>query len=273
MPNSYRWHERFLTRQAIRRLVVTGSLFNVISEQTGKDLRKLLGVSQTRVHSVHLGVGEEFHPESDPVKIREVRGKYNLPEQYFLYIGSMHPRKNLPTLLKAYQLFHQTDDTGTQLVIAGRMDLGGDQLIAQIQDYGLESLVTLPGYLDEEDLPVVISEAAAMLYPSIYEGFGLPVLEAMACGTVVIASRAGSIPEVAEGFALLCDPFDVAGFADAMRRVLSDAVWCVRTTEDGLQWAKRFSWESTAVSTLGLYVELLNGLVFPRTDIGCCDAW
>jgi glycosyltransferase involved in cell wall biosynthesis len=258
LTNVYPWHVRFLSRRTIRLLAAAKSSFCTVSEQTGEDLHNLLGVPLSRIHPIPLGVGDEFEPQADPEKTQTTRTKYGLPAHYFLFIGSMHPRKNLPTLLKAYQKFRETDDSGTGLVVAGRMDLGGTQLLQSIREDGLENRVVLPGYIDAPDLPTVISGADALLYPTLYEGFGLPVLEAMACGTIVIASRVGAISEVAKGDALLYEPFDVNGFAEGMRKVVSDPAWGKAAVQRGLQRAARYSWQSTATSTLELYREFLR---------------
>lgn len=259
MPQAYRWYHRLTTRWTLRRLVVRNSHFNVVSDCTGKDLRNLFQVPAGHVHRVYEGVGEEFKVIDNAQRAQQVRARYHLPDRYFLFTGSMHKRKNLPTLLKAYRLFRKKDTTNTGLVLAGRMSLGGDVLKRRVQEYRLQKSVWLPGYIDSADLPTVIGGATALLYPSLYEGFGLPALEAMACSTPVIASRAGSIPEVTGGHALLCDPLDANGFAKAMHRIISDGALRSRLIEDGLDWAARFSWRSTAEATLRLYKEILDG--------------
>jgi glycosyltransferase involved in cell wall biosynthesis len=258
IPNAYSWYHTHVTRETFRRLGVRDNHFCVISYQTGTDLHNLFRVPRNRIHCVYQGVGEEFRAESDVQRVQQVRAKYHLPRHYFLYIGSMHRRKNLSTLLKAYQRFILRGTINIKLAIAGRMSLGGDQLRRHIREQKLENEVVLPGYIDSADLSVVIGEAVALLYPSLYEGFGLPVLEAMACGTPVIASRAGSIPEVAGGHALLCDPLEVECFSDAMFQIAVDAKLRAELIEGGLNWATQFSWQATALATLQLYEKILG---------------
>jgi glycosyltransferase involved in cell wall biosynthesis len=170
----------------------------------------------------------------------------------------MHKRKNLPTALEAYAIFKCHDMTNTRLVIAGRMELGGDELIRQIEARGLAGDVFLPGYVEANDLPVMIAESTALLYPSLYEGFGLPVIEAMRCGTAVIAARSGSIPEIAGNYALLCDPLDAHCFAEMMSRVSTDSGYRAKMIETARVWANQFTWQSTAAQTLKLYETLIR---------------
>lgn len=258
IPKSYSCSNRLLYRWMFRRLVAQNSHFSVISDRTGEDLHNLFQVPASLIQRVYLGVGEEFRVISDAQQIRQVRTRYCLPDSYFLYIGSMHKRKNLPTLLRAYHLFRAQDTTDTKLVLAGRMSLGGDKLGRQIREQGLEKEIILLGYVASADLPAVIGGATALLYPSLYEGFGLPALEAMACGTPVVASTGGSIPEVTGGHALLCEPLDAGCFCEAMLRIVSETELRVELVKRGLDWATRFSWRLAAEETLQLYDRILG---------------
>ena len=254
---AYGWYIPLIFRWTCRRLVAQNSRFSVISDCTGKDLHDLFQVPLDRIHRIYLGVGEEFQMVNS-AQTQQVRARYHLPDSYFLYIGSMHKRKNLPTLLRAYRLFRTQDTTNTKLVLAGRMSLGGDELKQQIQEHGLEEEIVLLGYVESADLPAVIGGAAALLYPSLYEGFGLPALEAMACGTPVVTSTGGSIPEVTGGHALLCEPLDASCFCEAMLRIVSETELRIELAKRGLDWATRFSWRLAAGETLQLYERILG---------------
>ncbi|MBN1681621.1 MAG: glycosyltransferase family 4 protein [Anaerolineae bacterium] len=259
VPQTFTWRQRALFRYTLRHLVNHSSRFITASNHTADDLRRVFRVPPHVVDTVYLGVSDAFYVAPAAAQVQAVRETYRLPDQYFLFTGSMHPRKNLPGLLEAYRRFSEYDQTGTQLVIAGRMGLGGDVLLRLIRRCDLEHAICLPGYVDSADLPIIIGEAVAVLYPSLYEGFGLPALEAMACGTPVIASRAGALPETTGGYAVLCDPLDTAELAASMRRVLVDDTLRMSLVREGRVWSKRFRWQATAEQTLHVYNGMLEG--------------
>jgi glycosyltransferase involved in cell wall biosynthesis len=257
-PQHYPWHNRFITRWILGRLVRQNSRFIAVSNCTGSDLARLMQIPSSRITTVYNGVNPIYSPTRDPQKIGQVRIKYRLPERYFLYIGSMHPRKNLKTLLAAYPIFKRDDTENIGLVVAGRMSLGGDALLQYLQEQNLHHAITLPGYIEEADLPDVIRGAEAMIYPSLYEGFGLPALEAMACGTPVIASKSSSIPEATGEHALLCNPLDTSCFVDAMRAITQNQELRDKLRVNGREWSGQFSWQSSAAQVVRLYAGLIK---------------
>lgn len=257
-PKVYSWHSRIVFRMTLQRLVSAGAHFIVNSDCTGRDLSRLFDVPQARIHRVYMGVGEHFQPVQDTQQMQTVAKRYGLPERYFLFIGAMHGRKNLPTLLRAYARFVSQDDVGVNLVVAGRTNWGGKTTMQRINTLGLTKHVVFPGYIHEEDLPTVISSAVALVYPSLYEGFGFPALEAMACGTPVIATSSSALPETTGGHALLCDPHSVSQFAEAMLRVVLDNNLRMDLIQQGLEWSSRFSWEKTAADTARVYNYVLD---------------
>ncbi len=262
MPEMYPWHSRLIFQRSVQCLKAQGSHFTTISQQTADDLNKLFSIDKNAIYAIHLGVDDDFYTPSDTARKQQMQEKYKLPERYFFYSGSMHKRKNLPTALEAYTIFKRSDTTNTRLVIAGRMELGGDALVMEIKKRGLTDDVILPGYVDANDLPMVISGSVALLYPSLYEGFGLPVLEAMRCGTPVIAAHSGSIPEIAGGYALLCEPIDASCFAQMMTQVSTDSVYRSGIIEPARAWASQFTWRSTAAQTLKRYENLMQVQIY-----------
>jgi glycosyltransferase involved in cell wall biosynthesis len=257
MPELYPFHSRWIFRHSIRLLNRQNSHFTTISQQVGADLRQFFSIPDHHIHPILLGADEDFRVPDDMTRAKVVVKKYRLPDRYFLYIGSMHKRKNLATALEAYALYRRHSSATVRLVLAGRMEMGGDTLKQKISEYGLDDAVVLPGYIEDEDLPLLMANAVALLYPSIYEGFGLPPIEAMACGTPVIAAHSGSIPEVTGGHAVLCDPFDAPCFANMMTRLSSDSELRTSLMDGAREWAGRFTWRSTAERTLELYKRLL----------------
>ena len=257
-PQYYPWHNRFVVRWMLGRLARQNSRFIAVSKCTRDDLARLMKIPSARITTIYNGVNPAYWSQ-DREGIGQARAKYHLPDRYFLYIGSMHPRKNLKTLLSAYLAFKPQDVHDVGLVLAGRMGLGGDALVQYLQDQQIQDAVTLPGYIAEADLPDVIRGSEAVIYPSLYEGFGLPALEAIACGTPVIASQSSSIPEATGENAHLCDPLDVSCFVDAMRSVVEHPEMREELSVTGPEWASRFSWKETAAGVLGLYASLVKG--------------
>lgn len=257
LPNLYPWYARLMFHYTLRRLKAMKTQFATISHQTGHDLVQHFHVDQESVHPIPIGVNESFQPPQSPAQIEAIRQRYTLPKRYLLYIGSMHKRKNLATILEAFVHFKSEDSSDMRLVIAGRMELGGNDLLQQVSTHGLSDDVILPGYIPATDLPMVIAGAEALLYPSLYEGFGLPALEAMMCGTVVIASIGGSIPEIVGKHAYLCSPLDVQCFAEQMH-IVAQKPYPLSQATAAREWAEQFSWETTASKTIALYQDMLS---------------
>jgi glycosyltransferase involved in cell wall biosynthesis len=214
-----------------------------VSRFTANRLAELCRLNVKRIEVIPNGVDSQFHP-ADAVIVDELRRRLALPERYVLSVGTLEPRKNLRTLLASWeQLPPEFGDVG--LVLAGAKG-------RQFRSAGIEQLPTgvrLTGYVEDADLPALYSGAEAFIYPSLYEGFGMPVLEAMSCGTPVICSRTTSLPEVAGDAALLVDPCDTESIAGGIRRLLTDAELRRGVRARGLERAKQFSWDQAAAAT------------------------
>jgi len=226
-----------------------------ISESTRTDLVRLLGVKPEKVRVIHLAAGEEFRPGRDPDRLLQVRRKYGIERRMILYLGMIEPRKNLQRLVGAFARLKDLREECC-LVLAGSLGWGGNDLLRAVEAHGLKEEVILPGYLDDADLPALYSAAEVFVYPSLYEGFGIPVLEAMACGTPVITSKVSSMPEIAGDAAVLVDPLSVDDLAGALSRVLLNKNQQQQMSERGLQRSRQFTWERTARETLRAYREL-----------------
>ena len=184
--------------------------------------------------------------------------RYGLPARYLLAVGTLEPRKNLTTLVRAFARLRDRSeiDRAVGLVLAGARGWLDDPIFRTVQSLGLEDAVRFPGFIDDDDLPAVYQGAELVVFPSLYEGFGLPLLEAMACGAPVVASNTSALPEVAGGAAILVDPLDVDGMARAVAGVLGDEALRGRLREDGVARASEFSWETAARRTLDAYASL-----------------
>ena len=223
-----------------------------VSEQTKRDAMALYRLPAERIHVVYEGVDDRFQPVADPARLAALRQRFKLPERFLLYLGTIEPRKNLPALLDAY---HSLVAAGEEadLVIAGRKGWLYQPVFAHVRRLGLERRVHFTGWVDDADAPALLSAARAFVFPSLYEGFGLPPLEAMACGTPVVASNTSSLPEVVGDAGLLVDPTDRAALAAALRRVLADDGLAATLRAKGLRRARRFRWEKAALETLAVY--------------------
>jgi len=204
-------------------------------------------------------IPEAAHTRYRPMSLESVDPalkRYVIERPYILYVGSLEKRKNLPRLLEAYAYLRETLP-GWKLVIVGGRKWKSDPIYKAVQRLGLEPHVIFTGFVAEEDLPALYNGADLFVFPSLYEGFGLPVLEAMACGTPVVTSNTSSLPEVAGEAALLVAPTDVKAIAAAMQRVLSEPDLAAELRRRGLERASQFSWERTARETLAVYERVL----------------
>jgi glycosyltransferase involved in cell wall biosynthesis len=225
------------------------------SQASKTDISKYLGVPSSKVNVIHLGVDGCFHPVAGELAATVGRS-HGLPDRYVLYLGSVEKRKNLSTLLRAYAHLRRLVQV-PKLVIVGAKRHRSAGIEEILQELALVEHVLFPGYVPDEDLPALYSGADLFVFPSLYEGFGLPPLEAMACGTPVVTSNVSSLPEVVGDAAITVTPYDVEALAEAMRRVLTDADLRAELREKGLARAKQFTWERCAQETLAVYEQVL----------------
>jgi len=265
------WSTRWNAQQA--------TLVLADSQATKDDLARAYGVDRGKIRVVYLGRDEAFGPVRDANELAAVREHYGIAGRYLLYVGTLQPRKNLARVIEAFarlagdpsagslaRVAHRPGRAGqaaaladVQLVLAGKRGWLYDDLFAQVTRLGLAGRVRFPGYIPDADLPALLSASLAFVFPSLYEGFGIPVLEAGACGVPVITSNTSSLPEVAGDAALLVDPHDVDAIADAMVRLVTDADLRAELTRRGQENIKRFSWEKCARETLAVLVEAGRG--------------
>jgi glycosyltransferase involved in cell wall biosynthesis len=235
------------------RLVVT------VSQASRQALVERLGVPSGKIRVVPNGVAEHFAPVDDAARLGAVRERYGLPDSFILYAGTLEPRKNVISLLDAYRRLRAGRRLEESLVMVGKPGWLCEEVHEFIRRAGLGDDVRLAGYVAREDLPAVYSAARLFVYPSLCEGFGLPPLEAMACGTPVVASNVSAMPEILGSAAHLVPPRDVAALAEAIECLLETESLRRRRRTEGLERARRYRWEGAAAEMLGIYEEATAG--------------
>lgn len=253
-PTTHTQLNRRFLQLMLPRFLQTADAVIADSHCTKQDALQLYRLPADRVRVVHLGVDARFKP-IDIISASSVEECYQLPGRFILAVSTIEPRKNLLVLLEAYQALRQRHPD-IQLVIAGKRGWHSEPFFERLQALGLSDAVRLLGFVPDGDLPALYSLAEVFAFPSLYEGFGLPVLEAMACGTPVICSNTSSLPEVAGEAALQIAPADVQEWARALEQIVSDSALRASLRERGLKQAARFTWENTARQTYSIYQEV-----------------
>jgi len=236
------------SRAAMRR----ASAVIAVSETTRSDVIELCGVAAERIHVVHNGVSSILQPLPAAVARARATALIGSEEPYLLHVGTLEPRKNLPVLLRAFAAA-QHQARPPRLVLAGGRGWGDAPIFATVEALGLSDRVSFLGHIRPSDLPALYSAAQIFVYPSLYEGFGLPVLEAMACGAPVIASTSSALPEVVGDAAALVDATDVDALRSAIEHLGNDPALCATLRSRGLARAKNFTWRIAAQKTLAVY--------------------
>ncbi|RRR75083.1 MAG: glycosyltransferase family 1 protein [Candidatus Viridilinea halotolerans] len=221
-----------------------------ISQATKDDLVRHYAVAPERIRVVYHGVDQALRPPHDPQCLAELRRRYALDAPYLLYVGTIQPRKNLERLIEAFACALPHLEQPPLLVLAGRAGWLSSAIFQRAQALGISKHVRFLGYVPDDDLPALLGGALAFVFPSLYEGFGMPVLEAMACGTPVLTANGSALREVADTAALLVDPTNTDALAAGMLRLTSDANLRSALRERGLARATMFTWERCARATL-----------------------
>jgi glycosyltransferase involved in cell wall biosynthesis len=223
-----------------------------ISEATKRDLIKHYRVKPSKIRVIYHGRDPIFTPVSDERTISETATKYGVSRSYCVHVGTLQPRKNLGLLVEAWDLLRARMDSPPQLLLAGKRGWLYDSLLESVKEKNLGDLIKFSDYVERDDLPALYSGALALTFPSLYEGFGLPPLEAMSCGTPVIATNATSIPEVVGDAGVLLDPWDAPLWADTIQRLSSNEGERRELSRKGLERAAQFTWERCARETFSV---------------------
>lgn len=255
LPQTFKWRSRKQLRITVRRSAREAAQVIALSEHARNDIIDTYGVEPEKVNVIPLAAPAHFRPVLDEEELQRVRQTYGIEGDYILSVGAIQPRKNLSRLVAAYSRLRRARPEGNlpRLVLVGKCAWLYDETLRSIKELEVSDSVILTGYVPESDLPALYSGALAFVYPSYFEGFGLPPLEAMQCGTAVIVGDKTSLPEVVGDAGVLVDPFDVADIAAAIEKVISDSNFREQLRVKGLERAKLFNWRKTARQTLRVY--------------------
>ncbi len=258
LRKTHKWTNNMIQRVLVPPSARRSRAIIAVSEATRNDVVRIMGINEAKIHVIPEAVDEIFSPVVDNEIRSRVLRNLGLPKKFILFVGTLEPRKNIPALLEAYAHLIRNADIEHQLVLAGGQGWGGESIHQKVRSLGIEANVKFTGYVAREDLPALYSMADSFVYPSLYEGFGLPPLEAMACGTPIIVSDGSSLSSVVAEAGIRVDPKDISALAQAMRRVLLDERLREDLIEKGMERIKCFSWEATARETLALYQEVAS---------------
>jgi glycosyltransferase involved in cell wall biosynthesis len=253
-PSWSKLMDRLNHRYLIPRYAEKADAIIAVSNTVRQHLIEYLGVEEERVHTVYLGVDEAFGRPISSERLEEVRLIYGLPERFFLYCGQIYPPKNFGRLIQAYA--QVGPKLGFSLVVAGGHTWLCEDEIALIDQLGVSQWVSRPGWIDRETLPAFYALAEALVLPSLYEAFGLPLLEAMASGCSIVTANRYATAELAGGVGVLVDPEDVESIADGMHRVVTDQILRQQLIAAGRERIKDFSWEKCARETMAVLEEV-----------------
>lgn len=249
-PETVRLRTRKMLELGLEKSMKRADTIVTDSEFSRSEIEKYYPQFASKVCVVPCGVdSSRFYPEKNQSEIQRVKDKNHINDRYFLYLGTVEPRKNLERLIKAYNIFKKSYNNPPQLVMAG----GNGWLNSSIYSLGTECGVKFTEYIPSEDLRPLICGADAFLFPSVYEGFGMPPLEAMACGVPVLVSSSASLPEVVGNCAVITDAYSEKSIAEGIDRLYSDRLLCRELSEKGIVHSRKYSWEKSAEKLYQVY--------------------
>ena len=252
LPQYHQFPQRLYLDKAVRYAARHATHLIAVSEATKKDIIARFGVSEKKITVVYEGVEQtKFKIQNPKSKIGEVRRKYNIRGEYVLFVGTVQPRKNLRRLIEA---FSKVGGEDTQLVIAGKPGWSFEDIYSAPSDFGVARRVQFLGHVSDQDLPALYWGSRCLAFPSLFEGFGLPVLESMASGVPVVTSNVSSLPEVGGNAAVYVDPYKVASIASGLHEVLTGSMrFRQNLISKGFLQVEKFSWEKAARETLAVF--------------------
>lgn len=253
IPFCYTFRTRLYLKSLLPMSLKRSDLIIAISKNTKKDIIDNFSISPDKIIVIYPGVEEDFKPVEDREELERVKRLYKIRGDFILSTGGLSPRKNFIRLIKALKMLRDNKKIDLKLVIVGVKGWMYEPIFKEISINGLERDVLFCGHVPKEQLVRLYNAAAAFIYPSLYEGFGMPILEAMACGCPVVASKVSSMPEACGDAALLIDPKNIEALSDAIYKMITDEPLRKDLIRKGMNQAKKFSWQKTAEETLTVY--------------------
>ena len=230
-----------------------------ISEFSKNEIMKYMKVPAEKISVMPCGVDhDKFHPNYSEDDIAKAKEKYGIHQEYILYLGTLEPRKNIVVLIEAYAKLREENKSGPKLVLAGKKGWLYDEIFEKVVSFHLSDDIIFTDYVGVDDVPLLLNGATVFVFPSIYEGFGLPPLEAMACGTPVISSNAASLPEVVGDAGILADPYSTEEIKNAIQLMINDEILRAELREKGLIRSNNFTWKASTVKLTEIYTKLLE---------------
>ncbi len=259
-PETVRGRTRYMLETGLKRSMKRADLIVTDSQFSRSEILKYFPQCEEKLRVVPCGVDRtRFHPVDNPVRIEETTKSLGIDREYFLYLGTLEPRKNLRRLAVAYNEFRKGKAEYPCLVLAGGKGWLNEDLMKTIKDLDLESDIKIVSYVPEEHICTLMSGALAFIFPSIYEGFGMPPLEAMACGVPVLTTHTASLPEVVGDSALICDLYNIEQICDCLEKLYRESNLRRDLSAASLKRARMFSWENAAAILYDVYKEALGG--------------
>lgn len=260
LPHTFSRRSRTQLRLTVRHSAKRAARILSLSKHTRRDIMETYGIESERISAIPLAAPAHFGRVEDYRELQRVRHNYGIEGEYILSVGSIQPRKNLSRLIKAYESLrgNYAGDQLPRLVLVGKCAWLYDETLRALEESGVKESVVLTGYVPESDLPALYSGALCFVYPSYFEGFGLPPLEAMKCGAPVIVGNRTSLPEVVGDAGLAVDPFSVAAIAAAIERLMNDSGLRQELSVKGQRRAEMFDWRETARQTLKIYEQVVR---------------
>lgn len=255
-PNTMDTSNRKRLEKDMHSTVKRADYIITISESSRKDIIKYLHVDENKIQVIYPGVDEVYKKVLNSDEIITVKNKYNIHGKYLLYLGTLEPRKNIETIIRAYNCFKKADKDNIKLVLAGKKGWLYDNIFKLVKEFDIEDSVIFTDYIDDSDKAPLYRGAEMFLFPSLYEGFGMPVIEAMASGTPVITSNSSSLPEVAGEAAIITDPLDYKKISESIELILNNNGLREKMVNEGIKQASKFSWDLSAEKLKNIYYDL-----------------
>lgn len=247
----------FYFKLLLSRSIKRATKIIAVSNTIKNDILRRFDVPDAKIEVVYHGINLILKKTENIDNLKKTRQKYHLPERYILFVGNIEPKKNLERLIRAFDKLRKTTELKHKLVIVGKKGWKYNSVFKTIDELKIRNEIIFTGYVPEVDLSTIYSMADLFMFPSLYEGFGIPPLEAMACEVPVIVSNKGALPEVTGGRCLQIDPYNVQEITEVMYKLLTDTNLRRKSILQGNEWVKQFSWEKAAKETLNVYEQAI----------------